>query len=524
MLIEINILHKIRLFAILLFPTLCSNLFAQNYLYDQGGISLSYTTEVLKYTYCAKEKATVYLVKIRWTLSNNSGKNARIYYGLVKPSSMISWCTPPGEYDVVIHTNYQPSGTGFGGAVILKSGDKTFGDDSGWYFTSTVTPGWSISQIDFDTSQTNKAPSNQVLIEKNSSPKQPTYGISQQGDVINNPVSKIDYAQKQKEENKTSEDRMKAWQNSYIENQNQINAINNLHNNTKLQQQNEQQLQSQQKLAKQKQEHEKLNQVQKQLTEHQQRYEKTQIELDNAKNTSMNSYQQSLNNGKKDSEAMLDATLAAANQISDPTGQLAYTGVGLGLSLLMHLGEKKTEKLEDEAKIEEENKRIKLIKKAKEKFISDALNINKYEFSDLLSKERYAAILVIPKNLNADKQKAYFTVAIKVTQYSDNTYPLKDEIKNKISSSIDKTLIDGNEIHMLYPITNLDTFQDDFTKKMGSAHLVNLEVQLVNFNNNPFSKQNNESVNNRDFWGDPISKKNTINKKQTEKEKNFWDN
>ena len=69
--------------------------------------------------------------------------------------------------------------------------------------------------------------------------------------------------------------------------------------------------------------------------------QQTQLELDRARNTAENTYQNAITAGKKDSGAMLDATLAATSQISDPTGQAVYTGVGLGMSLLMHLGEKK---------------------------------------------------------------------------------------------------------------------------------------------------------------------------------------
>lgn len=249
------------------------------------------------------------------------------------------------------------------------------------------------------------------------------------------------------------------------------------------------------------------------------RQQQTQLELDGARNIAEDAYQNAITAGKKDSGAMVDATLAMANQISDPTGQAVYTGVGLGVSLLMHLGEKKQERLEEEAKIEAERKRKQMIIDTKEKFIYDAIKINKYEFADLISKERFAAFIVIPENLTVDMQKAYFTVAVKVSQYSDNTYPLKDEIEKKILSNIEESLIKGNKIKTIYPITNIDTFQDDFIEKMGSANLVNLDIGLISFISNPFTKPDYQNETNNDFWGNETKKAPQKKKNNTKKKK-----
>ena len=124
--------------------------FSQNYLYNKGGISLSYDVDTVKSFYCDNSGRNVYFVKVRWQLNNDSGKSARIYYGMTLPNPSVSWCTAQGVYDEVTQTYYQPSGTGFGGAVILESGDSSYGENAGWYFNENISPGWAISKIDFN--------------------------------------------------------------------------------------------------------------------------------------------------------------------------------------------------------------------------------------------------------------------------------------------------------------------------------------------------------------------------------------
>ncbi|MFT3947821.1 MAG: hypothetical protein QM763_13300 [Agriterribacter sp.] len=313
---------------------------------------------------------------------------------------------------------------------------------------------------------------------------------------------------------RTAAQRQKDYENKKIKEQQ--DALNK--QNKAQQQQN---LQSQQQAATQQ----KLNQIQEQFNQQQQRYQQTQMELENAKNASMNAYEAAISSGRKESGAMLDATFAGASQISDSKAALVYTGVGLGLSLAMRLSEKKAEKAQKEAERRAEYERTNLIVNTKNAFIKEALDLNKYSFSDLVSKDRYATILLIPKQFSADEDVVYFTYTVPVPKYSDGTYPLKPEVEKKLLLSIDRNIRDGKMVHTLYPITDLEKFNNDFVKKMGSGKVIFLNAQLLNVAGNPFS-DNSAQKDNTDFWGNPVKKDDT---KQSDKptqqtKNNFWNN
>jgi hypothetical protein len=262
--------------------------------------------------------------------------------------------------------------------------------------------------------------------------------------------------------------------------------------------------------------------------------QQTQQELNNAQNVSMNAYQEPINSGKKESGAMLDATLAGAQQISDPTTSLVYTGIGLGISLFAHLSEKKAEKKEkaSAAEKEEEQKRAEsdrkeLIIETKNKFVQEALDINKYTFSDLISKDRYASILLVPSEYSSSEQAIYFSSPLQINKYSDDTYPLKPEIEKKLLAVIDKKIVNDYKAYILYPITDLEKFTNDFVKKMGSGKVIYLNAQLIEFLKNPFAEENLLQNSDADFWGNPVKKDETKSEKKkvaTEKKPNddYW--
>jgi len=260
------------------------------------------------------------------------------------------------------------------------------------------------------------------------------------------------------------------------------------------------------------------------------RQQQMQSELNNSESAADNAYQTAILNGRKNSEALLDATLAGATQISDPTGQLVYTGVGIALSFIMGSAEKKQERLEKEEALRKEELQKKLLIEAKDKFIRDILNINQYEFNDLISKERYASVLIVPNNFTPISQEIYFSIPVKVTKYSDGTYPLKDEIQKKLMESINSPYLNENKVYILYPLTNVDKFQTDFTKQMGSAHLISLKANLLNYSKVPFYQSDDNINNNVGFTQSPTNnKRNTkqgVSKpKQTAKNSDdFWSN
>lgn len=334
---------------------------------------------------------------------------------------------------------------------------------------------------------------------------------------------------------RTAQQRQKEYENRKIkEQQDGLNLQN--------QTQQRQNLESERQTAAQA----KLDQVQQQLIRQQQRNQQSQLELDNAKDVSMNTYQEAINSGKKESGALLDATLAGAQQINDPHASLVYTGIGLGISLFTHLAEKKAQKREmdlaaqqeeakkrneDQRKIGEERQRIEEERKEKQReierkqliidtksvFIREALNINKYTFSDLVSKQRFASLLIVPQNFDSQDQSVYFSIPIPIPKYSDNTYPLKEDIKKKMLAAIDKGTYMNKIVYILFPIANEETFQNDFIKKMGSGSVISLNAQLISFNQEPFVQ--NAKDHEADFWGNPEKK--DLKKKQPDK--SFWE-
>ena len=237
-----------------------------------------------------------------------------------------------------------------------------------------------------------------------------------------------------------------------------------------------------------------------------------------------NAYQEAISNGRKESGAILDATIAGANQLSDPIASSATLVIGGVVSLLKSGSEKRQEKLERQAASDreqaalnaveerkasiikiEEDKKLNIIE-GKSKFINEALEVNKYEFNDLRSKQRYASLLLTPKYFVSEQQKIYFSVPVKLPLYSDNTYPITDEIEKKLLMSIDQTYLNGYKAYLLYPIIDINKFENDFTVKMGSGQLIFLNAALLKFSKIPFLEMKETKHSKTDFWGNPLNK------------------
>lgn len=504
---------------------------SQTYLYNQNGIILSYNCSVIKTFYCNKEKREVYYLKLSWTLSNNSGNLAKIIYGFTVQPNEVSWCTPQGVYDEVAQPVNQPFGTGFGSPVTLRTGDQSFGGYYIWAFSKEYTPGWSISSISFANNTTTSTNNSSIKIQSIPTQNRPTQQLQQPGfsiyqnDNVVNPKQQNDYSQQQKKNDKITNNAMNAWRSSDSVRNDELKRLNSIPNTykaqTTTQQQQEAIRQRQQQIAAQQQEN--LIKLQQQFEEQQRRYQQTQLDFANAQTAADNAYQAAIASGKKESGAMVEATLAASQQFTDPNAQLATLGVGLAASLFMHWGEKKQERLEREAALKREEERRQAIINAKDKYIVDALNINKYSFADLVTKQRYAALLLVPKQSTPDKQSIYFTIPVLVPKYADDTYPLKDEIEKKLlkSISLDKPQLANAKVYTLYPITDLEKFQDEFTKKMGSGHLIYLPAELTDFSDYPFNS--NTETQGTDFWGNPVKKENKIETNKPTKN-DFWSN
>lgn len=253
-----------------------------------------------------------------------------------------------------------------------------------------------------------------------------------------------------------------------------------------------------------------------------QRYRQTQIELDNAKNAAMSAYQEAINNGRKGSGAVLDATLVGAQQLSDSKEQLVYTGVGLGVSLFMHLSEKNEEKTEADAKRINEERKRQLMIDTKSNFLKDLLNISKYSISDLNKNVRYAVLIITAKNLQASDQEIFFSIPTVVDPYSDSTYPSKESITSSLLKRIPGQSKVDKQSFVLYPVFNLEEFNNDFIKKIASGNVIGFRPGLIKFSELADNSKIESQV---DFWGNPVKKDSTnLKHKQqvSKKQSDFW--
>ncbi len=522
-----------KYFFLLIILVLSNFCFSQTTLYNNDGISLSYTQQTLRSFFCNKANKKIYYTKLRFTIRNNSGKSAEVTV-LVNMPNIVSdaWGYCNSDNDIFNNTNFLNSSLN----RIMNPGSQNFLEIWQWDYTQNIgTPGFSVN-YEFEKPRQEGIPIKIDIYKPSLAPKkidEYTVKVDQDDYRLNpkDPAKLTNIKDQQALEKQAHQNVLNAENQNKSVQQKQVA----LDNERRLDDYNKQQetLKQQQALQAQQRDaaEEKMNQL---LTEQKQRYEQTQIEFSNARSAADNAYQSAIARGRKESGAMFDATLAGAGQISDPKSSLIYTGVGLAISFFMNRSEKKQERsekkqerIEKEAEQKREEDQKKLIIEAKRKFITDVLNINKYNFTDLIAKERYASILFIPAEYTAEDQKLYFSIPIQIPVYSDGTYPLKDGIEKKFQSSIDKSLASGTNIYILYPIVDVNNFQNEFTKKMGSGHLLNLKIELLNFTKYPFYEKNNLIGNDEtDFWSNPIKNKDKPKQKegQIKKENDFWNN
>lgn len=82
------------------------------------------------------------------------------------------------------------------------------------------------------------------------------------------------------------------------------------------------------------------------IKEMQLKQQQMQQELNTAQNASTSAYENAINSGKKTSGALVDATLAGAQNLSDPKMSLAYAGTGLAVAGLVAISERKEAKMQ----------------------------------------------------------------------------------------------------------------------------------------------------------------------------------
>gem|GEM_PF-1568810 len=472
-------------------------------LYDDGNIRLTYTTQVLKTVYCSNKNGTIYFITAKYHLENYSSKNwfVTLAWGM---NYIADGNLCPADDDVA-HFKYQATSSGLEGTV--KAGSNYYGEDGAWFSSQNPIPGYKIIVNTIRSAPKLNTNTNTSTTTKTSAQsKQPGYGIYQNDNIVN-PKNQAPLVQRQRQEAAAADNAMKSYQNAGKEYNDELKRLNSIPNTYKAQpapQQSQQRdLDMQKQIAASQ---ERVKQIQQQLEEQQRRYQQIQVDFSNAQISADNAYSAAIASGKKESGAMLDATLSGAQQISDPTGQLVYTGVGLAVSLVAFLGEKKQERLEKEATARREEERKSLIIQTKNKFIADAISINKYGIGDLVSRPRFAALLLVPKSFIPGQENSFFTIPVLVPKYADSTYPLKDEIEKKLLKflTLDKNLLAGMKVYTLYPITNVEKFQEEFIKKMGSGHLIYLSAELIDFSGYPFNYNTESEM--TDFWNRPVKK------------------
>jgi hypothetical protein len=190
-------------------------------LYNKSGIKISYSKTVTKTVYCNKEKKNVYYIKVKISIENGSSTPAYVSYSTYLPYSQGArgFCLAEDE---VFHSNEFLT-AGFTGT--LNAGDGDYKDMAAWFYSTDITPGWSVNEVKFQ----NKNDGNTKTIPANSTsnptlnPKQKTTSINQSSDYVNvdkQQKRKEQQYQLQKQEEEESERRMKEDQDRAKQQQN----------------------------------------------------------------------------------------------------------------------------------------------------------------------------------------------------------------------------------------------------------------------------------------------------------------
>lgn len=201
-----------------------------------------------------------------------------------------------------------------------------------------------------------------------------------------------------------------------------------------------------------------------------------QQDLNNAQDASTAAFNNATNNGKKTSGAMVDATLAGAQYISDPKSSLAYTGVGLSVALVSWISEKKEAQRAAMLKKEEEERlsRLEELKRVKASLRTSSIvfdfvkgttdyhvtnlkiNIKHGMVKNIVRKDLYNVSVEIHKILNT-ADSIFIYESVKFMNLSTSTDSC---VISKISIPIhfiqECQLYDGNYTNSYDPQSNID--------------------------------------------------------------------
>ena len=241
-------------------------------------------------------------------------------------------------------------------------------------------------------------------------------------------------------------------------------------------------------------------------------------------------YENAVNSGRKESGAMLEGFLAAAQQTGDQQLANAYVGTGLALGGIMALAERGAAK---KAAEEERIRQAEL--EAERRRQGAALIASKNEFLQFVEKqgfgtsfssgERNAIIVWRPASLTAEAQDVYISNLIPVAPDADGSFPMKEKLYRELIKNAPENLRNSEYSYsIIYPVAatqDTDTKISFFSEK---GRDLNLNIQTVAIRagkpgvpaaSQPASKQ-------VDFWGNPIKKENATAPQAKQQTNDFW--
>ena len=212
------------------------------------------------------------------------------------------------------------------------------------------------------------------------------------------------------------------------------------------------------------------------VKEMQLKQQQLQHEFNSAQDASTTAFENALNSGKKTSGAMVDATLAGSQYISDPKASLAYTGVGLSVALISWISEKK--EAQRAAMLEREQaerlSRQSELQRMKESLHTSTAVFNfitattKYHVTNLkinlkhgmvksiVRKDLYDVSVTVHKVLNDEKNIFIYESVMFKNLSSSKDSCVVSKISLPINSIREAQLYDGNYSNSYDPKSNID--------------------------------------------------------------------
>lgn len=242
-------------------------------------------------------------------------------------------------------------------------------------------------------------------------------------------------------------------------------------------------------------------------------------------------YENAISSGRKESGAMLEGFLAAAQQTSDPKLANAYAGTGLALGGLMALAERKAAK-----KAAEEERMRQLQLEAEKRRQEAALIASKNEFLQFIEKQGFAtsfasgarkAIMVWqPAALTAEMQDVYISNLIPVSPDADGSFPLKEKLYQELIRQTPEDLKDNGRFscRIIYPVAATEDTETKISFFSEKGEELNLNFQAVavktaSAGRLPASQASPKQV---DFWGNPVKRESSAVPQVKEKANDFW--